>query len=96
MAADQLKRIVLDFRTDEIVARVLYRSQDGPNPNTKARRREAQELARTGLREALASLEGGAVLVGTSGFTTREDVLLAAASPASRMLPASAKQVKGA
>ena len=74
-------RIVLDFRTAELVARVLYRSSlDGPNPGTKARTREVSELARSGLRDALEALEGGAECVGTSGFTNREDVLLATAS----------------
>ncbi len=33
-----LQRFVLDFRTGELVVRCLYRSEDGPGPNTKARR----------------------------------------------------------
>jgi|SRR5215208_2669569 len=71
-----LQRIVLDFRTGELVARVLYRSSlDGPNPGTKTRAREVSELARSGLRDALEALEGGAEVVGTSGFTQREDIL---------------------
>jgi hypothetical protein len=57
----QLQRIVVDLRQGEIVVRVLYRSQDGPTPATKARRRAVEDLAREGLRQALASLEGGAV-----------------------------------
>jgi hypothetical protein len=40
--------------------------------------------------QALEALEGGAECVGTSGFTTREDVLLATTSPSE------AKLVKGA
>jgi hypothetical protein len=52
-----------------------------PAPTTKARRREVIERARAGLTQALEALEGGAQCVGTSGFTTREDVLLAAVSP---------------
>jgi hypothetical protein len=76
-----LQRLVLDYRTGELVARVLYRSSlDGPDPNTKARRREVEELARVGLRDALEALEGGAECVGTSGYTTREDVLSTIAS----------------
>jgi hypothetical protein len=55
--------------------RILYRSKDGPGPNTKARLREVQGLAGEGLRRALASLEGSADLIGTSGFTAREDIL---------------------
>jgi hypothetical protein len=79
----QLQRMVLEFRDGELIARVLYRSGlDGPNPSTKARAREVSALARTGLRDALEALEGGAECVGTSGFTTREDVLLATTSPA--------------
>jgi hypothetical protein len=72
-----LQRLVVEFKADELVLRVLYRSQEGPGPNTKARRREVEELTREGLRQALASLEGETTLVGCSGFTRREDVLLA-------------------
>jgi len=77
-----LQRLVLEFRDGDLVARVLYRSSlGGPNTGTKARKRVVTELAREGLRQALLSLEGGAECVGTSGFTTREDVLLATTSP---------------
>ncbi len=71
-----LQRLVLDYRTGELVVRCLYRTDEGPNPNTKARRREVSELARTGLAQALEALgEGDVDVVGTSGFTTREDIL---------------------
>jgi hypothetical protein len=71
-----LKRLVLEFRDGELIARVLYRSGlDGPNPSTKARAREVTDLTRAGLTAALEALEGGAECVGTSGFTTREDIL---------------------
>jgi hypothetical protein len=74
----QLQRLVVDYRSGELAVRVLYRSQDGPNPGTKARARVVADLAREGLRQALASLESeaDAALVGCSGFTQREDVLL--------------------
>jgi hypothetical protein len=85
-----LQRLVLDFRTGELVVRALYRTEGGAGPNTKARRREVTALARAGLQDALEALEGGAECVGTSGFTTREDVLLATTSPNE------AKLVKGA
>ncbi len=85
-----LQRLVLDYRTGELILRVLYRSQDGPNPGTKARGKEVSRLARSGLQDALEALEGDAEVVGTSGFTTREDVLLATTSPDT------AKLVKGA
>ena len=78
-----LQRLVLDFRSGGLVVRCLYRRTDGPNPGTKSRAREVTELTRTGLQDALEALEGGAECVGTSGFTTREDVLLATTSPVS-------------
>jgi hypothetical protein len=74
-----LQRIVLDFRKDgEIVVRCLYRSSlDGPNPTTKARAREVSELIRAGLQDTLRGLaEGEATMCGTSGYTTREDLLV--------------------
>jgi hypothetical protein len=73
----QLQRLVITFTREGLEIRTLYRrrNQDGPGPNSKARRREVEELSREGLRQALASLEGGAECVGTSGFTTREDIL---------------------
>jgi hypothetical protein len=65
-----------------VEARVLYRRQDGPNPGTKARQREATALARTGLQRALEALEGRVDVIGTSGYEVREDILgLAMASP---------------
>jgi len=71
-----LQRIVLDYRSGELIVRCLYRSSlDGPKPGTVRRRREVEDLCRSGLRRALASLEGGAEVVGTSGFSQREDIL---------------------
>jgi hypothetical protein len=73
----QLERLVLDFRSGELVARVLYRRslEGASNPGTAKRRREVAELARSGLRDALERLQGDVECVGTSGFTTREDIL---------------------
>jgi hypothetical protein len=75
--SSQLQRLVITFTSEGLEIRTLYRrrNQDGPGPNSKARRREVEELSRQGLRQALASLEAGAECVGTSGFTTREDIL---------------------
>jgi hypothetical protein len=71
-----LQRLVLDFRTGELVARVLYRSSlDGPSAGTKARRREVTDLTRQGLTEALEALGGRVDMVGSSGYTVREDLL---------------------
>jgi hypothetical protein len=71
-----LQRLVLTFKPEELIVHALYRSSSGPGPGTKARQREVSDLCREGLRDALAALEGGRVdVVGTSGYTTREDVL---------------------
>jgi len=86
-----LKRLVLDYRSGELVVRCLYRSKGDSSPGTKARRRQqVEKLTREGLTQALEAIEGGAECVGTSGFTTRVDVLLATTSPDAP------KQVKGA
>jgi hypothetical protein len=77
----ELKRLVLDYRRGELVARVLYRSEDGPNPGTKRRARVVADLAKAGLRDALEALEGRVDVVGVSGYDVREDILLATASP---------------
>jgi hypothetical protein len=76
----ELKRLVLDYRSGELVARVLDRSSlDAPNPGTVRRRRQVEDLTREGLRQALASLEGRVDLVGTSGYQVREDIVLCTA-----------------
>jgi len=72
----ELKRLVIDFRTGELVMRCLYRTEDQVGSNTKARRREILGLTREGLSAALEALEGRVDVVGTSGFTTREDIVL--------------------
>ena len=64
---------LITFKPKELVVHALYRTQDGPGPDTKASRKHVTELARTGLTQALEALKG-AECVGTSGFTTREDV----------------------
>ncbi len=76
-----LQHLIITFKPEELVMHALYRSQGGPNPGTKARTREVTELARSGLTQALEALEGGAECVGTSGSTTREDILVATTSP---------------
>jgi hypothetical protein len=70
-----LQRLVLTFTREGIEIRTLYRTKGSAGPNTKARKREVEQLVRQGLRQALASLEGGAECVGTSGFSQREDTL---------------------
>jgi hypothetical protein len=39
----ELKRLVLDFRTGELVVRCLYYTEGESGPNTKGRRREAEK-----------------------------------------------------
>ena len=69
-----------------VILRVLYRSDGRSNPGTKARAREVADLARSGLRQALASFESGDVaMCGTSGFSQREDIL-SVGSPAKAKL----------
>jgi hypothetical protein len=72
---NELERLVIETKPEELVIRVLYRSKGDSSPSSKARRREVTELTKAGLRDALAALEGDAEVVGTSGFTTREDLL---------------------
>ncbi len=72
----ELRRLVIGFERDGIQVRALYRScTQAPNPGTKARAKEVAALARAGLEQALAALEGRVDMVGTSGYETREDVL---------------------
>ncbi len=92
-----LSRLVVDFRTGELVVRCLYRSgaqaSEAPNPGTVARRREVVQLTRTGLERALRALEEGPVeSLGTSGYEVREDTLGLATT--SRVAMTSPKQVK--
>jgi hypothetical protein len=82
----QLERLVLDYRSGELAVRVLYRSKSGPNPGTVRRRRQVEDLVREGLRQALTSLEGQVDMTGTSGFSQREDTLLATTSPSEAKL----------
>jgi hypothetical protein len=90
----QLQRLVIETKPEELVIRGLYRSQDGPNPGTKARTRVVAELARSGLQDALEALDAGEVAIcGTSGFIQREDIFVATASPAALQ---TARLVKGA
>jgi hypothetical protein len=74
-----LQRLVLDFRTGELVVLCLYCSKGDSNPGTKGRRREVLDLTRGGLSAVLEALDGRVDVVGTSGFTTREDVVLCTA-----------------
>jgi hypothetical protein len=78
----QLKRLVVEFRgDDEYVVRALYSTSEagevGPHPGTKARSRLVADLVRGGLKGALEALAepSNVVVVGTSGFAQREDIL---------------------
>ena len=65
----RLQRLVLGFRSGELVVRCLYCSKGDSNPGTKGRRREVAALTRIGLPQALEVLEAGVDvdMVGTSG-----------------------------
>jgi hypothetical protein len=76
-----LQRLVIEMKSGELVLRVLYRSKGDLNPGTKGRMKEVSTLARTGLEQALKALEGHVDVVGSSGFTTREDIIVAPTSP---------------
>ena len=52
-----LQRLIITFKPEELVMHALYRTEGEAGPNTRARRREVQGLARQGLRKALASRE---------------------------------------
>jgi hypothetical protein len=69
------RRLVLTFTREGVEVRTLYRTKGGPRPGTAARKREAAELARAGLTEALRALEGPVESVGEAGFEMREDSL---------------------
>ena len=72
----QLQRLIVDYRSGELILRVLYRSSlDAPKPGTVRRRRQVEGLTREGLSTALKALEGRVDVVGTSGFSQREDLL---------------------
>ncbi len=76
-----LRRLLLEFKDDRILTRVLYRCKDGPGPSAKARRREVEQLAREGLERALEAIKEGPVeCIGTAGFEVREDTLSAGPS----------------
>ena len=76
-----LQRLVIEFKGPELVLRCLYRRslEHAPGPSTKRREREVAELTREGLSTALEALEGRVDMVGTSGFNTREDIVLCTA-----------------
>jgi hypothetical protein len=72
-----LQRLVITFTREGVEIRSLYRTNQGPNPGTKARAKEVAELARSGLTQALEALDGRVDVTGASGFETREDALIA-------------------
>jgi hypothetical protein len=47
-----LQRLVLDYRSGELVMRILYRSEADTNPGIVRRRRQVEDLTREGLRHA--------------------------------------------
>jgi hypothetical protein len=47
-----LQRLIITFKAEQLILHTLYKTQDGPGPNTKARARVVTELARSGLTPA--------------------------------------------
>jgi len=78
VSAPVLEKITVRFSAEDIMVRVCYRREDGPNPGTKARAREIAELVRAGLSAALQSIEGSptVAVVGEAGFEVREDKIV--------------------
>jgi hypothetical protein len=70
-----LQRLVLTFKPEGVEVRALYRKKNGPNPGTKARAREVVDLTRSGLQNALRTLEERVEVIGTSGYEIREDTI---------------------
>lgn len=68
-----LLRLVLTFKAEGVEVRALYRKKNGPNPGTKAR--EVVDLTRSGLQNALRTLEGRVEVIGTSGYEIREETI---------------------
>ena len=87
----QLQRLVVEFKAKELIVRALYKTDESAKlgPNTKARTTGVTELTRAGLTAALEALEDGAECVGTSGFTQRQDILVALPRPDESELVAS-------
>jgi hypothetical protein len=56
-----LQRLIITFKRKELAVHALYRKQDDPNPGTKARCKEATDLATSGFTQALEALEDGAL-----------------------------------
>jgi hypothetical protein len=56
MTQASLQRLIVTFKREELILHALYKTQDGPGPNTKARTRVVADLAKTGLEQALEEL----------------------------------------
>ena len=48
---------LITFKPKELAVHALYRTQDGPGPDTKVRRKHVTELARTSLTQAQEALK---------------------------------------
>lgn len=78
------QRLVITFTREGVEVRTLYSTKAGPGPSTKVRQKEVEQIARAGLEQALRALDGSVEMVGTSGFTTREDTRSASQSKPNR------------
>ena len=65
---------IVTFKPDRLEMRVLSDRRYGPNRETVSCQREVQTLAGRGLQRTLEVVADGDVeMIGSSGFTTRED-----------------------
>ena len=69
-------RRLITFKDEALIVLALYRTHDGPDPNTKARTREVRSSPGLALRAALDPLESDTdvKVVWTRIPTTREDM----------------------
>jgi hypothetical protein len=70
-----LQRLVLTFKAEGVEVRALYRKKNGPNPGTKARARKVVNLTKSGLQNALRTLEGRVEVIDKSGYEIREETI---------------------
>ena len=69
-----LRCLIVAIEPDGLEMRVLSDRRDGPNRETLSCQREVRTLARRGLQRTLEVVADGDVeMIGSSGFTMRED-----------------------
>jgi hypothetical protein len=72
----ELQRLVLDYRTGELVALPLPQRRRSRPEHQSSQASKVQDLTHEGLSVALEALEGRVDIAGMSGFTTQGDIVL--------------------